>query len=322
MTESKTEKEMIHKEKTKEIREEAARTKRSKRPINERSDPQTTGLRAARDHLSPPENQDSYPRFPKANFDPNAKWKRSEKTLAQMMTQANDAFDAIRYWRKNLWKAPSGKVGKMLVQEQTFLLENWTKGSNMELIALSLNMIFLPLMLQRSGRNVKAQAVKTVINSRLEKWNSGNIKELVDEGQYLQDHLQNPQMQAKTNPSKVFARLMLQGKVKAALRVVSGSQGGVAQPSPEVLHKLKEKHPPAAPTDHSVILSGEFKKVPDSAWEKIDATSIRTLALNSKGAGGWSGLDMDDMRPFLCSKNYGKMSEALCEAVADLTKRL
>ena len=264
---------------------------------------------------------DPYPHYQKANFNPAAHWRKGPKTYADIQTQASEAFEKMRFWRKNLWKVPSGKVGKLLLLEMTDLLENWTRSTEMELIALTLNMIFLPLMLQKSGRNVNAKAVKEIVEKRLDQWNRGNIAELVEEAEYLQAHLQNSSHQNEQT-AKIFARLMLQGKVKAALRVVSGSQGGVATASAEVLKKLQEKHPEAAPTDPSVILPGEFKKVPDSTWEKIDGEMIRSLALNMKGAGGWSGLDSDDLRPLLCSKNFGRTADGLCQATADLTKRL
>ena len=228
----------------------------------------------------------------------------------------------MRFWKKNLWKTPGGKVGKAIIQEQTFLLDSWTRTTNLELIALTLHMIFLPLILQKSGTHVKAPAVKAIVDQRLQKWHAGNIDDLLKEATYLQEHAQNGGLQQKTNPAKIFSRLMLQGKVKAALRVVSGTQGGVASPSETVLKKLKEKHPDAAPTDPSFIIQEEFKQVPSSSWEKIDANMIRTIALNTKGAAGWSGVDSDDIRPLLCSKNYGVTSENYCEAVAGVTKRL
>ncbi len=264
---------------------------------------------------------DPYPNFLKANFDPTAKWKRTEKTLGEIKKDAQVIFEKMRFWPKNIWKAPGGKTGKNLIQEQTFLIESWNKGTNLELIALTLNMIYLPLMLQKSGKNVKAKAIKTIVQERIEKWNSGHLKELLEEAEYLQTHLQN-QAHRPQNSAKIFAKLMLQGKVNAALRIVSNSQGGVAKPSPEVLKKLKEKHPEAAPTDHSVILPGDFMKVPDSIWEKIDGQMIRSVALSTKGAAGWSGIDSDDLRPLICSKNYGRAAEQLCDAIADLTKRL
>ena len=298
-----------------------ARSKGTKDPDSEEHSWPLPSLDNCNQKKEKEKESDPYPNYVRANFTPMTKWKKSDKTLIEIKEQAEQAFETMRYWRKNLWKAPGGKVGKALIQEQTFLIENWTKNTGLELIALTLNMIFLPLMLQKSGKNVKSRAIKDIVQQRIDSWNSGKLQDLVKESQYLQSHLQNQSHQPQ-HSAKIFARLMMQGKVHAALRVVSGSQGGVAKPSDEVLRKLKEKHPPAAPTDHTVILPGDFEKVPDSVWEKIDGHMIRSIALNSKGAGGWSGLDSDDMRQLLCSKNYGKISESFCDAVADMTKRL
>ncbi len=272
----------------------------------------------------PPKNQDSdpYPRFTQANFDPKSKWKESTKTLAEIKTQATEAFEKMKFWRKNLWKIPSGKTGKTLLKEMTFLINNWTKKTGLEEIALHMNMIFLPLLLQKSGNRVNAAAVKEIIEKRFQKWCNGEIKELLEEAEFLQERLERSNKHINQNPSRTFAKLMMQGKVKQALRVVAGSQGGVAKPSPEILAKLKEKHPLAAPTEKSALEEGLFKKIPDSAWEKIDANFIRSIALNSKGAAGWSGIDSEDLKQILCAKNFGTYATNLCEAVAQLTKRL
>ena len=271
--------------------------------------------------LLPLADPKTYPEYDKANFDPTAKWKASIMTLKDMQIQANEAFEKMRFWRKNIWKAPGGKLGKSLINEQTSLIESWNKKTNLELIAMTLNMIFLPLLLQKSGRNVKAKSVKEIVEQRLRKWNDGKISELVKEAEYLQDHTQNLTHNPR-NSAQIFSRLMMQGKVKAALRVVSGSSGGTAKPSEDVLQKLQQKHPSAAPLDQSALLAGDFQKVPDSHWEVIDGPMIRSIALNMKGAGGWTGVDSDDLKPLLCSKNYGSASDNFCEAVAAMTKRL
>ena len=72
----------------------------------------------------------------------------------------------MKYWRKNLWKTPGCKVGKLIIKEMTFLITNWTKRTQMEEIALTLNMIFLHLMLQKSGPKVKAASLKEIIEVR------------------------------------------------------------------------------------------------------------------------------------------------------------
>ncbi len=271
---------------------QGAKNKRSKNSdLEERSWPPPQRNRSHKEK-GKEETADPYPSFLKANFDPQAKWKKTDVALSEIKEQAQETFEKMRFWQKNVWKTPGGKAGKTLIQEQTFLIESWNKGSNLELIALTLNMIFLPLILQKSGKNVKAKSIKQIVQDRLEKWNKGQLRELLDEAEYLQKSLQNAH-HTPQNSAKIFSRLMLQGKVNAALRIVSGSQGGVAKPSPQVLAKLKEKHPPAAPTDYTVIIPGEFRKVPDSVWEKIDGQMIRSIAMNTKGAAGWSGIDSD-----------------------------
>ena len=158
-------------------------------------------------------SKDPYPEYVKANFDSAATWKSTSITLAQIKTQAMEAFEEMRFWRRNLWKSPAGKVGKMIIQEQARLLECWTKKTNSELIALTLHMIFLPLILQKSGRKVKAKSVKEIIEKRIEKWNNGCIRELVDEAEYLQQHSQSHQIQTE-NTAKIFASVPTTQRLK------------------------------------------------------------------------------------------------------------
>ena len=113
---------------------------------------------------------DPYPKFDQANFEPTGKWKDTDKTLSDIKKQAEEAFEKMKYWRRNLWKTPGGKGGKLIIKEMTFLITNWTKRTQMEEIALTLNMIFLPLMLQKSGPKVKAAPLKEIIEARYHKW--------------------------------------------------------------------------------------------------------------------------------------------------------
>ena len=298
----------------------------SGRPRNpkgkERSDlhpPETKGNHVDHVQKTP---ADPYPQFNPAQFNPDGKWKDSTQTLADIKGQAEEALEKMKYWRRNLWKLPGGRIGKMLIKEMTFLLNSWTNKTHMEKIALNLNMIFLPLMLQKSSNNVKAASLKEIVETRLQKWNAGSIRELMDEAHYLQDRLEKKNRLPAEKAAKIFARLMMQGKVKQALRVVAGNEGGVAKPSPETLAKLKEKHPPAAPTNPMALEEGIFKKIPDSAWEKIDANLIRSIAMTSRGAAGWSGVESEDLKHMLGAKSYGTLSEGMCDAVAQLAKRL
>ena len=112
-------------------------------------------------------------------------------------------------------------------------------------------------------------------------------------------------------------------KVRAALRMLSeGGAGGVAHSSPEVLQKLIEKHPKARDADPDTLLPGHFLPVPSSLFDALNGDVIQNIAMNSKGAAGPYGMDASDMRTLLCSKRLGRAATNLCEAIADLARRL
>ena len=106
----------------------------------------------------------------------------------------------------------------------------------MEWLSLNLAMILLPLLLQKSGRKVAAKEAKNTIQRRLDKWADGDIDGLLEEGNMIQSRL--PKGQIHTSPdhaARIFARLILQGKVHSALRLLNETgSGGVVQASPEV----------------------------------------------------------------------------------------
>ena len=70
--------------------------------------------------------------------------------------------------------------------------------------------------------------------------------------------------------ARVFAKLMMQGKVRAALGIISEDDGGcltldscVAPDNPKTISQvLLEKHPPNIPPVQSVILNGDCNMEP------------------------------------------------------------
>ena len=58
-------------------------------------------------------------------------------------------------------------------------------------------------------------------------------------------------------------------------------------------------------------------------YEGINAEKVKKkAAMNLHGSGGPTLMDADGWRHMLCSKAYGKASENLCQAVAELAKKL
>ena len=57
-------------------------------------------------------------------------------------------------------------------------------------------------------------------------------------------------------------------------------------------------------------------------YEGIDANKVYRAALHLEGSGGPSLLDAEGWKHMLCSKTYGNNSTNLCQAIADLAKKL
>ena len=80
----------------------------------------------------------------------------------------------------------------------------------------------------------------------------------------------NSTKQPPENHEKVFVRLMLQGKISAALKWNGSQRSGLLDATPDVIETLISKHPqPAAALDGSV-LKGPIQEVEDIIFASID----------------------------------------------------
>ena len=92
--------------------------------------------------------------------------------------------------------------------------------------------------------------------------------------------------------------------------------------SPTILDVLKTKHPAAQPATADALL-GDCSDPPTAhpiIFDKIDAISIRSAALATKGAAGPSGLDAHCWRR-LCT-SFQAASQELCHSLALVARRL
>ena len=106
---------------------------------------------------------------------------------------------------------------------------------------------------------------------RLDKWQKGEFLSLLEECEAIQKRLINGTRKPE-NIAKVFARLMLHGKVAAALRWLGNNRPQLLDTTPDVLEILKNKHPNAAPPCHShLITDNPLPKVQSVIFENIDA---------------------------------------------------
>ena len=120
---------------------------------------------------------------------------------------------------------------------------------------------------------------------------------------------------------KKFAKLMFEGKVNAALRLIDDQgSAGVLPLTPETLNSLKDKHLLANPPNPTILLEGEPTFVDPTI--DINETEISKAALRTKDAAGPSGLDADGWKRKLVSKNFGKVGADLRRFIAEMARKL
>ena len=221
---------------------------------------------------------------------------------------------------------PSGKVGKAFVQELARLFSAYSDRSAMECFSLKAAMVLPVLVLQKPHQRSKAKDHVAHLERRLKLWSKGSINELILEGRTIQQQLTSKNRNSATSESqtsRAFAKLMMEGKVRAALRLISKTDAnGSLSLNDEIRDSLRKKHPTKQPPVPSAIIeSNEPPKEPHFIlFEQIDGQLIRETALRTEGAAGPSGLDAAAWKR-LCS-SFGSTSVELCDAIASVTRRI
>ena len=187
------------------------------------------------------------------------------------------------------------------------------------------------LLLQKPHPKSKTKEHTRCLERRLHVWSAGNFEELIKEGKTIQQHLPQRRMQTSDQNqrlAKTFASLMLRGKVRAALRLLSeNSSAGVLNLDQEIDGKpvrdiLKEKHPPAQTACPTTLPSpfGDTMETHPVLFDTIDGDLIRSTALRVQGSAGPSGMDAAGWRR-ICAGFHGASND-LCRAIAALSRRI
>ena len=235
------------------------------------------------------------------------------------------AYEIIVKWRKNIMTVPRGSTGESLIKELTRLSNLYVNRTQWEGFSLTLMQIFLPLMLQKPHARSKARDHTKYLKQRLEWWSNGELKSLLKEGGAIQKKLmkkKQPQLNSKT---RKFAEMIMQGKISAALRLVNSEEniGGVHQATEDIIELLRAKHPPPEPLSPEAVIRGDRPEVPDPViYEHIDGVAIHKAAKQTNGTGGPTHIDSDVWKQLLCGNTTKKESEALCNSISGIAKRL
>ena len=115
---------------------------------------------------------------------------------------------------------------------------------------------------------------------------------------------------------------MFQGKVNAALKMLSNSDVGVHTVDETILEELQKKHPNPSPITEHTLLHGPINQVLPSYFDNIDEQMVFKAASLTKGTGGPSHLDAENYHHMLTSKKFKKENKELREQIAALARFL
>ena len=245
------------------------------------------------------------------------------------------AYTEIAHWRRNIFKVPSGRAGKAFVSELARLFRDFAEETMLEGIALKAAMTMPALLLQKPHQHSKSKDHLACLERRMTAWSDGDLACLLHEGRTIQRQLLKAHGNAKSKQqtAQSFAKLMMEGRVRAALRLLTDHDTGGSLPLDKLVDPntnphmtvrdiLLEKHPPGQPLNPSALL------VPDPPaeephpviFDQLTGPLIRATALRTEGAAGPSGIDAQGWRR-LCTSFRGASSD-LCEALAQLGRRI
>ena len=126
----------------------------------------------------------------------------------------------------------------------------------------------------------------------------------------IQNHIGKFKGADPPNKSKVFAKLIMEGQINAALRFLNEStSGGVLSLTDDVMNQLREKHPDPQSAKLGSILFGPIEdEMPEALYFQINGEMIREAALRTKGKGGPCGVDANGFRRILACKSFKQSS--------------
>ncbi len=229
---------------------------------------------------------------------------------------------------------PGGNVGRKFIDSLSKEVELVAdqKGCSERMI------VFQVIILQKEILVKKTADIRRVIQRRLQLWDEGQFDVLMQEAMrcsetFLKRYRKENRQGAHDHTVKVFHRLMLQGKLRSAVRwITERDQHGLLQPTDltkikdasgvevdmPVIDALRTKHP-----EPGVTTSDACKPYPDlPSMIDLDITGahILSVAHRIQGGAGPGGSDAAAWQDWLI--RYGAHSQSLRDSVARLARSI
>ena len=132
--------------------------------------------------------------------------------------EIDNAYNELMHWKRNLFDLPKGTLGKTFISELTKLINRWSSKSPNRDICIKALIVMPSLILQKISNKWKTSKIKSHVDRRLNLWKNKDVEGLLNETRTIQKRLpQRQKLQRTEEKAKIFAKLVLKGKVNAAI---------------------------------------------------------------------------------------------------------
>ncbi len=229
------------------------------------------------------------------------------------------------------YSLPGGPVGRKYVNQLSKELSYFTAGT----YSSERFLVYSSVVLQRHRSIRKGSDIRRILERRLGMWSAEDYDTLIQEAVRCDKSLvnRNKFSDSRSHITSIFTKLMLLGKVKAAVRWISEqatekvlrhddlidemSSGGDISRVP-VIDILHRKHPEPSIPPQSILIECD----PLPVFENVEITGniIQRVASMIQGSAGPGGCDSNHWQDALL--RYGAHSTTLRESVACLARTI
>ena len=165
--------------------------------------------------------------------------------------------------KKNLFLLPTGKAGKLFIDELTKLFNAWIVDSPLKKKAMKAAMIMPSLLLQNPSKESKSKDHLKALERRMELWQSGDLLELLQESLMIQRNLKSVKgSKTVAQIFKKFVEEMQKGNVNGALKLLTDNMDhGILPLNDDSISKLKMKHSQVSAPDPIILLPDEAQNI-------------------------------------------------------------
>ena len=149
----------------------------------------------------------------------NLKWGNMEGE-EEIQMALNKIYGEVICWKRNLFLLPRGKAAIDFIKEMTRIIYLFVNNTKYKRLSLKLLHVFIPIMLQKPSLKSKAKKNAEYLGKRLLLWKDGDLDSIMSEAREIQSRLKAFNKVQEEAKSKGFCRLMFQGKVRQAMKLV------------------------------------------------------------------------------------------------------